>query len=253
MAVRGVLLDIAGVLHDGRSAYPGAVAAVESFAAAGLPLRFVTNTSRRTRDGTVQRLRQMGFDVDPGEVFTAPLAARAWLASRNLRPLLVIHPDLAPDFAGLETAEPNAVFLADAAEYCSYAALDNAFRLLMAGAPLLAVGRNRYFREGGQLHLDAGAFVAALEYAAGSTAVVAGKPSPAFFEAVLADMGLDASEVMMIGDDVEADVLGARDGGLQACLVQTGKYRAGDEARIAGSGAWLAADLAAVAARILEH
>jgi len=251
MGISAVLLDIAGVLHDGRVPYPGALDAVERLAAANIPLRFVTNTSRRTRASTVRRLCDMGFDLAAGQVFTAPLAARAFLERRGLRPLLIIHPDLAPDFAGLDTRDPNAVFLADAAEYCDYTALDQAFGLVSDGAPLVAVGRNRYFREGGRLHLDAGAFVAALEYASGQQAIVAGKPSPTFFQAVLDELGVGTAAAIMIGDDVEADVIGARDNGLQACLVQTGKYRAGDEARLAECGAWLAADLAAAADRIL--
>lgn len=251
MGVSAVLLDIAGVLHDGCAPYAGAVDAIERLTAADVPLRFVTNTSRRTRASTVQRLCGMGFDVTAEQVFTAPLAARAYLEREDLRPLLIIHPDLAPDFDGLDTRNPNSVFLADAAEYCSYAALDRAFGLISDGAPLVAVGRNRYFREGGQLHLDAGAFVAALEYASGQQAIVAGKPSPAFFHAVLEDLGVAAAGALMIGDDVEADVIGARDNGLQACLVQTGKYRAGDEARLAESGGEVAADLAAAVGRIL--
>ncbi len=251
MGVNAVLLDIAGVLHDGRAPYAGAIDAIESLATAGVRLRFVTNTSRRTRASTVARLCRMGFAVTAEQVFTAPLAARAYLEQAGLRPLLIIHPDLAPDFAGLETRDPNAVFLADAAEYCCYAALDQAFRLMSEGAPLIAVGRNRYFREGDQLHLDAGAFVAALEYASGQQAIVAGKPSPAFFRAVLDDLGVGAADAVMVGDDVEADVIGARDNGLAAWLVQTGKYRAGDEDRLADCGGQVAGDLAAAVDRIL--
>ncbi len=251
MGVNAVLLDIAGVLHDGRVPYAGAIDAIERLATAGIQLRFVTNTSRRTRASTVERLCSMGFAVTAEQVFTAPLAARAYLEQAGLRPLLIIHPDLAPDFAGLETRDPNAVFLADAAEYCGYAALDQAFGLMSDGAPLIAVGRNRYFREGGQLHLDAGAFVAALEYASGQQAIVAGKPSPAFFRAVLDDLGTAAADAVMVGDDVEADVVGARDNGLGAWLVQTGKYRAGDEDRLADCGGQVAGDLAAAVDRIL--
>jgi HAD superfamily hydrolase (TIGR01458 family) len=246
-----VLLDIAGVLHDGHAAYPGAVDAIERLKAADIPLRFVTNTSRRTRAATVARLRDLGFVVADNQVFTAPLAARAYLERRALRPLLIIHPDLAADFGGLDTRDPNAVFLADAAEYCSYALLDEAFDLLMGGAPLVAVGRNRYFRAGDRLHLDAGPFVAALEYASGQKAIVAGKPSPAFFQAVLDDLGLAAADALMIGDDVDADVVGACENGLQACLVQTGKYRRGDEDRLAGCGGQVAVGLADAVEQIL--
>jgi ribonucleotide monophosphatase NagD (HAD superfamily) len=75
------------------------------------------------------------------------------------------------------------------------------------------------------LALDAGPFVAAIEYATGHEALVVGKPSEAFFELVLRDMGIDAGEAAMVGDDVETDVGGAIDAGLGGLLVRTGKYR----------------------------
>jgi HAD superfamily hydrolase (TIGR01458 family) len=107
----------------------------------------------------------------------------------------------------------------------------------MDGARLVAVAKNRYFQEADGLSLDMGAFVAALEYAAGVEAVIVGKPSPRFFESALAEMDLDPGKVMMVGDDVEADVLGAIEAGLNGALVCTGKYRPGDEDRIKGTSA----------------
>ena len=241
---QAVLLDIAGVLHDGRRPYPGAVAAVAALRRAGVAVRFVTNTSRRTRAATLQRLTDMGFKVSAEQIFTAPLAARHYLESRRLRPLLIIHPDLADDFRDMNCENPNAVFVADAGEHFSYALLDPAFRLLLEGAPLIAVGRNRYFRDAGELHLDAGPFVAALEFASGQTAIIAGKPSAEFYGAVLADLGVPAETAIMIGDDVEADVLGAIQNGIPAILVQTGKFQDSDQQKLSGSPARLAPDLA---------
>ena len=67
----------------------------------------------------------------------------------------------------------------------------------------------------GTLCLDAGAFIAALEYASRREAVLLGKPAPEFFPAALARPGLDASEVVMLGD-AEADVASALAAGLTA-------------------------------------
>jgi ribonucleotide monophosphatase NagD (HAD superfamily) len=80
--------------------------------------------------------------------------------------------------------------------------------------------------------LDAGAFLAALEYGAGCEAIVMGKPSAAFFREVTDSLALPPAECLMIGDDVEADVCGAYAAGLQAALVQTGKYRSTDLERL---------------------
>ena len=73
-------------------------------------------------------------------------------------------------------------------------------RLLQDGGRLVAVHKGRYFRRLDGLALGPGPFVAALEFASGQEAVCLGKPEPAFFESVLAEIGSQASETIMIGD-----------------------------------------------------
>lgn len=250
MAIKGVLLDIAGVLYQGKSAIPGAIEAVRALRAAGLPLRLVTNTSRQPKRSVLAQLHGLGFEISAAEVFTAPEAVAAHLVRNDLRPYLLIHADLDEEFAALDGRRPNAVVLGDAADRFTYDRLNAAFRLLIEGAPLLAIAGNRYFREADGLSLDAGPFVAALEHAAQVQATIFGKPAPAFFQAALADLGTQAAETLMIGDDVEADVNGALALGLRATLVRTGKFRPGDEGRIGGGGG-CAADVGEAVAGVL--
>jgi ribonucleotide monophosphatase NagD (HAD superfamily) len=84
--------------------------------------------------------------------------------------------------------------------------------------------RGLYWRTAAGLQLDSGAFVAGLEQAAGIDAEVVGKPAPAFFAAALAHLGASAAGTLMVGDDIENDVLGAQRQGLTGALVKTGKY-----------------------------
>ncbi len=70
--------------------------------------------------------------------------------------------------------------------------------------------------------LDAGPFVAALEYAARTEAIVTGKPSPDFFRLALQEIGLPAAEVLVVGDDVETDGAGGRGAGCRVAIVRTG-------------------------------
>jgi len=244
--IRGVLLDLSGVLYVGDAPLPGALEALGRLQASDLPVRYITNTTRSPRGAIHRMLAGMGFRIPEGELFTAPGAVRAELERRGLKPQLLIHPDLAAEFEGLVTDEPDAVVLGDAGEGFTYARLNRAFRLLMEGAPLLAMGSNRYFKEQDGLSLDIGPFLKALEYAAGVQGTVFGKPSVDFFHAAVADMGLDPHEVLMVGDDVEADVQGALDAGLQACLVRTGKYRTGDDEQLDPRRAQVFDDLGAV-------
>ncbi len=232
MSVRGVCLDIAGVLTDSGRLLPGAAEALQALDAAALPWRLLTNTSRRPQTAILAELTSLGLPVQAEQLFAAPRVVADAARARGLRPYLLVHPDIRAEFAGLDCREPNAVVLCDAAEGLDYRSLDQAFALLRAGAPLLAVGLNRYFQGRERLELDVGPFVKALEYAAGMEAEIIGKPGRAMFELACASMGLAAADVAMVGDDVEADVAGAVAAGLQGILVRTGKYRDGDEQRL---------------------
>jgi HAD superfamily hydrolase (TIGR01450 family) len=127
------------------------------------------------------------------------------------------------------------VLLGDLGERWSYALLQEAFEHLRAGAELITCSRDRMFRRGQRLVLDVGPFVAALEYASGATALLAGKPSAAIFSAALRQLAIDPADrgrVIMIGDDLHSDIAGAQAAGLEAWAVQTGKFSAADAARL---------------------
>ena len=250
--LKGVLLDLSGTLYQGNEALPGAQEALKRLQSAGFPLGFVTNTSRSPLRVVREKLHRLGFGVDSAEIMTAPIAVRSYLVEHGLRPQLLIHPNLAEDFVDLDQSNPDAVVIGDAAEAFDYANLNRAFRMLLEGAPLIAVGVNRYFRQRDGLSLDAGPFVRALEYAAGCRALILGKPAPAFFLAATKALGTEAAETLMVGDDVAADVNGAIRSDLAAALVRTGKYRPGDEGELL-EGAWLCRDLAEVVERLLRE
>lgn len=234
--IKAILFDISGVLYDDKAPVKGAVDAINQLQYSDIPLRFVTNSSRSTKAMILTTLQKMGFAINDSQVFTAPSAIKHFLQINKLRPYCLIHPDLEAEFAEFDRSEPNAVVIADAAERFDYNRLNTAFELLLKGAPLIGIGRNRYFKNKGKLCLDAGPFIQALEYAADVEAQIMGKPASAFFMAALDSVGCMPEEALMIGDDAEADVEGALNAGLQACLVQTGKYRQGDEARILSLG-----------------
>ena len=218
----------------------------------GLGIRFVTNTTRQTRAAVVRQLRGAGFELETDEVLTCALAARRMLQARGLRPYFLVHPDLLPEFEGIATREPNAVVVGDAGAGFSYDSLNAAFRILAAddNAPLIALATNRYFRATDGLALDAGPFVAALEYASGRQAEVAGKPAAPIFRAALDALGVDPVAALMVGDDVESDIGGAARLGIHTALVRTGKYRPGDETRTSTTPDIVADDLHEVVMRL---
>jgi HAD superfamily hydrolase (TIGR01458 family) len=228
--VRALLIDLDGVLYVEDEPIEGAMEAVARLRAAGLGLRFVTNTTARSRSHTLAKLDRLGFGVADGELVTPAVLAVQHCRERSLsRVALIMNDEVKADFTALEERDSDveAVIVGDLGEAFSYDVLNAAFRHLMAGAELVALQRNRYWLRADGLSLDVGPFVAALEYASGRTATVVGKPARAFFELALAPLGVPPAEAAMVGDDVESDIGGALGAGLAGILVRTGKYREG--------------------------
>jgi HAD superfamily hydrolase (TIGR01450 family) len=238
------LLDLDGTLYAGGAAVPGAPEALDRLRRRGVPFRLVTNTTSRSRAMVVERMRGYGFAVEPEEIFTATLAGAALARDSGMRVVAPFLPAAAlEDLSGLDLVggssgrkrlpragpghgAPEAVLLGDLGEGWTYEVLQEAFEYVIGGAFIIALSRDRYWQRGDRLALDAGPFVAALEYATGVEAVVAGKPSPAFYSAALASLGLaHAAATAMVGDDLWSDVQGAQRAGLEGWLVRTGKFR----------------------------
>jgi HAD superfamily hydrolase (TIGR01458 family) len=226
-----ILLDIDGVLHVSGEAIRGGPEAVRQLRENGHRLRFVTNNTTQSHRSLAGELRDLGFELDDEELQTTALAAARELAGKRVLALTMaaVLEDLeAVELVGEdadavllggadETAETNRVF--------SYMNLARAFAELEAGADLYCLHRNRWWQTSRGPLLDAGCFVAGLEYACEVEATVLGKPSPAYFAAAVAALDAEPELTWMVGDDLDADVAGAQRFGLRTALVRTGKFR----------------------------
>ncbi|HEX4825006.1 MAG TPA: HAD hydrolase-like protein [Candidatus Polarisedimenticolaceae bacterium] len=228
----GALVDIDGTLVDvGRGAVPGAAAFLDRLHARALPYKICSNTSRRSRADVVRALADDGLRVRAGDiVLPALLARRTILDSGAHRAQLLVPEACVADFAGIEAVEEGGdwVVVGDLGRGFTADRLDPAFRALRDGARLLALHRNLSWYAGPERGwvLDAGAYVAALEQASGAAAIVVGKPARAFFDLALADLGLPAADVVMIGDSIENDCVGAAAAGCRTCVVRGTAFRA---------------------------
>jgi HAD superfamily hydrolase (TIGR01458 family) len=225
----GVLLDIDGVLYVGDQPIEGAVEALGRLRQRFAGMRLVTNTTSRPRREVTEHLLALGFPVSGDEVLTPAAMAVRHCQERGFHSIAMLvsdslREDLEPlQSSGSSSGRVEALILGDIGARFNAEVLNDAFRLLMDGAELIALQHNRYWRRADGLALDVGAYAAALEYATAREAVVVGKPAREFFHAAVADMGLQRA--VMIGDDVEADVGGAMAADMPGVLVRTGKYR----------------------------
>jgi HAD superfamily hydrolase (TIGR01458 family) len=229
-----ILLDIDGVLHVSGEVIRGAPQAVGQLRENGHRLRFVTNNTTHSRRSLAVDLRRLGFELEDEELQTTALAAAHELAGRRVLALTMaaVFEDL--DAVELVGEDADAVLLGGAAEteetnrVFSYMNLARAFAELEAGAELYCLHRNRWWQTSRGPLLDSGCFVAGLEYASDVEATVLGKPSTAYFAAAVEALDAEPALTWMVGDDIDADVAGARRFGLRTALVRTGKFRPDD-------------------------
>ena len=219
------------MLHVSGEPIAGAASAVRRLRDAGHRIRFVTNTTTRSRAQVVEQLRDLRIELEDDELQTTSVVAAR--ALKGKRVLALTMPGILDDLDGLQLVGMNvdAVLLGGADEgeetgrIFSYLNLNRAFHELDAGADLYCLHKNRWWQTADGPRLDAGAFVAGLEYAADTEATVLGKPSAAYFAAALEALDAEAELTWMIGDDLENDCVGAHRHGMKTILVRTGKFR----------------------------
>jgi HAD superfamily hydrolase (TIGR01458 family) len=232
--VRGVLLDIDGVLVTSWHALDGAVETIAWLRDQAIPFRLITNTTTHTQADLAVTLGEAGFDVGSAEIVTAVVATASYLRTNHPGAAVFVlsDGDGSGDLEGVElvedASEADVIVLGGACDDFSYGTINRIFRRLSAGAALVGMHRNMYWRTAGGLELDAGAYIAGLEAATGVTAAICGKPARSYFEAALEPLGVPAEQVLMVGDDIENDVLGAQAIGLVGALVRTGKFLPAD-------------------------
>ena len=228
--IKGILIDLDGVLYVGDLPVEGAQATIESLMQKDYTLRFISNTTQKCKKTIANRLSAMGFRIPEEYIFTPPLAAVAHMKKTGKQHCyLLTTGDVEQDFERVcaqdTSAKKDYVIVGDPGETITYDRLNAAFRYLLEGAELIALEKDRYWMAHDGLSLSAGPFVQALEFAAGKTATIMGKPSKAFFDLALLDMDLQSGQVAMIGDDIITDIGGAQNAGMRSILVRTGKFR----------------------------
>jgi HAD superfamily hydrolase (TIGR01458 family) len=231
--IKGWLIDLDGTLHIGEVPVPGAAGFIQKLRESRKFFRFVSNTTTLSRRQIAEQLRNLGMEINPTEIFTAPSAAADLLRSfSGMKCFFVVSENVMEEFDGIEVSDtnPDYVVMGDVGEKMDYALLNKAFRLVMGGAEFIALQKNKFVRDASGLRIDAGAFITAIEFAAGKQAKIIGKPSRQFFNLAVHDIRVEAGErwlsadFAIVGDDVEADIKGAMDAGLVGILVKTGKY-----------------------------
>jgi HAD superfamily hydrolase (TIGR01458 family) len=228
MAIHAVLLDIDGTLFTGMDPLPGASETLTFLQQKKIPYRFLSNGTRRAKKTVLEKLACLNLPIQGDQIFTPAGAVIQYLKKHGISSCtLVATDDLKEDFlaAGITlTHNAGVIVIGDAGDVFTYHSVNQTFRQIMNGADLIALEKDRYWMDRDGFSLGAGAFVAALEYATGKSALLMGKPSPDFFREALSSMEAEKGTTLMVGDDIMTDIGGSMAYGLKGVLVQTGKF-----------------------------
>ena len=225
---KAFLIDMDGTLYFKDKPCPGAIETVNYLRQEKYQLRFLTNTTAKTPKMLHVQMRELGFDIHEDEIFNATYACLLYLrAQTQISCHFMVDDAVKAFFKEIPTDDnaPDFVVVGDYGDGFDFHALNHAFRLLMDGAELIALQKGLYWFSPEGIRLDCGAFVTLLEAASGKTATIMGKPSETFFKTVLGNLQLTPKDVIVVGDDITTDIIGADRMKMRNVLVKTGKFK----------------------------
>jgi HAD superfamily hydrolase (TIGR01450 family) len=225
-----VLLDLDGCVYVGEHAIDGSPEAVAALRSSGRSVSFLTNDARLAPEEYVRKLWSLGCTAAVEEVVTVGSAIQHVLADEyEGRTAFVIGSDAIfrhVSDAGLRIVNATdgetlaEVVVLAGHDDLHFAELRAATQAVLAGAALIAAGRDRTFPMPDGPWPGTGALVAAVEYSTGAVARSVGKPDPQLFRTALDRLAPGRS--LVIGDRLDSDLAGAAAAGLDAAIVLSG-------------------------------
>ncbi|UCH65109.1 MAG: HAD-IIA family hydrolase [Ignavibacterium sp.] len=222
-----ILIDFDGVIRLGKDFAPDTNIFFEFIADNNLDSYIISNSTLRTGKDIDKYLQDN--DLKPAiPAMTAADATVHYVKEHYKRVSVYCVENIKQLFTEyIDDKNPEAVVIGDNGENWNFQLMNDIFKQAYSGAEIVAMHMNRYwYLHGGDLSLDAGAFIRAIEYGSGKEAILIGKPSPIYFQSALKMLGLPSnSEFLMIGDDIESDIVGAQEAGGKGLLIYTGKTK----------------------------
>lgn len=246
----GVLLDVYGVLFDARGPLPGAAELLAELERRDTPYRIVTNDASRSQATYAARFARHGISIAPERFVSSGSLLPDYFRTHRLQGARTLVLGTADSIAFVRAGggEPisfsrdSACFtneLIEAVAVCDddgfdflkglELALASIIRAVEAGFPPALILPNPdlvYPKGGGELGFTAGAIALLLEAALARRFpamalrfIHLGKPEPLLFTTAAQQLGLAPAQLVMIGDQLETDIAGARAAGCACALL----------------------------------
>jgi NagD protein len=233
MYKRGFLIDMDGVMYRGGELIEAADEFIAALHARRIPFLFLTNNSQRTRRDVATKLARMGIKVEEKHVFTCAMATARFLARQKPGGTAFVIGEggllnaLHKNGYSIVDKSPDYVVVGEGRTLSSES-LERAVQLVADGAKLIATNPDPNCPTDDGIRPGCGAIVALIEAATGIKAFSVGKPSPVMMREARKEIGLMASETIMVGDTMETDILGGVQLGYRTVLVLSGGTRRED-------------------------
>lgn len=226
--IKTIVFDLDGTIYFKDKSIKGSKEVLHKLRKNNFNLRFVTNTDSSNRETILQKLRSYNISPPIEEIFTCSTAALRFLEQqKNNKCFLLCSNDVRGEFDSIPQDEtnPNYVVIGDFRDIFIYENINKAFKLIMNGAEMIAMQNSLYFYTANGINIDTGSFVYMFEHISNKKAIVVGKPSKEFFELAIIGTNSKPSETLVIGDDINTDIIGAKNFGANSILVKTGKFK----------------------------
>lgn len=225
-----VLIDLDGCVWIEDTLVPGTPEALNELRAAGKTISFLTNGVRHSPEEYVRKLWSLGLKASLEEIVSAGAAIQFDLAGRlpGATAFVIGAPAIFRHVSesghrivnGTAQATSADVVVIAGHDDFTFAELRDATQAVLAGAEMIAAGRDRTFPAADGQWPGTGALVAALEYATERTARIVGKPDPLIFSTALDRLG--PGRALMIGDRLDSDLAGATAAEIDGAIVLSG-------------------------------
>jgi len=227
--VRGILCDIDGTLYFRGKIIPDAIETVSYLQDKGYKVVFLTNTDSKPPKEILEILLNFGFSVKSDDIFTPIIAIKEYISQfPDKKSYFLMSERVTSEFQTFsqvtEDELPDFVVISDFSDDWRIERLNTAFKYVLRGAKLIGSQGNRYYLDqDGNPKIDTGSLVRMVADAANVKPLILGKPNSDYFKLALEKIGVNTKEAIIIGDDVESDIKGAKNAGIKGILVKTGK------------------------------
>lgn len=222
-----ILFDIDGVLEYQGKVFDEAPKVVDLVREMGIEIRFLTNSTLKSSRSAAEKLIKKGFKVFQNEVITASYATALYL--KQLKPKsiwLLLAREGVEEFKDfiIDEENPEYLVIGDCRDSYNFATMNKVLQKVVGGAKLIGMISELIDSSLGTLELNVGSWVSMIERAANVKATYIGKPNKFVFDIIINGFNLDRKRILMVGDRVSSDVVGAKNAGIKSVLIKQGEF-----------------------------